>query len=152
MLLGEVRTERLVRSIEAVGTVSAIDSVTAGTGITTLDALDPIALRFTVPEQEVGRIAPGTAVAATSPAFSGRIFEAEARALTVRIDPASRTLEIESRLPNPDGDPRPGMLAECVQPDRHGAARRAGGQERYPDRRVRRLEESHPEPSGTPAE
>lgn len=97
VLLGEVRTERLVRSIEAVGTVSAIDSVTAGTGITILDALDPIALRFTVPEQEVGRIAPGTAVAATSPAFSGRTFAAEARALDVRINPASRTLKVEAR-------------------------------------------------------
>lgn len=84
--------------------------VAAGTAFTTLDALDPIALRFAVPEQEMGRIDPGTVVEATSPAYPERVFEGRVHALDGRVDAATRTLEIEARLPNPDGDLRPGML------------------------------------------
>ena len=84
--------------------------VAAGTALTTLDALDPIALRFAVPEQEMGRIAPDTTVEAASPAYSGRRFEGKVHALDGRVDAATRTIEIEARLPNPDGALRPGML------------------------------------------
>lgn len=81
--------------------------VAAGTAFTTLD---PIALRFAVPEQEMGRIAPDTVVQATSPAYPGRRFEGKVHALDGRVDAATRTIEIEARLPNPDGELRLGML------------------------------------------
>lgn len=84
--------------------------VAAGTAFTTPDALDPIALRFAVPEQEMGRITPGTAVEATSPAYLDRVFEGKVHALDGRVDAATRMLEIEARLPNPEGELRPGML------------------------------------------
>ncbi|MBP0443603.1 efflux RND transporter periplasmic adaptor subunit [Roseomonas sp. SSH11] len=90
--------------------VSVGSVVQAGTALTTLDAVDPIALRFTVPEQEMGRLRPGAPVEVTSPAFPERRFEGRIHALDGRVDPATRTLEVEARLPNPDGELRPGML------------------------------------------
>lgn len=84
--------------------------VQPGTPLTTLDAVDPIALRFAVPEAEMGRLRPGAPVEATGPAFPGRRFEGRVHALDGRVDPATRTLEVEARLPNPEGELRPGML------------------------------------------
>jgi membrane fusion protein (multidrug efflux system) len=88
--------------------------VQPGTPLVPLDAVDPIDLRFAVPEQEAARLEPGAAVRATSASFPGRSFEGEVRVLATRVDPALRTLAIEARLPNPDGALKPGMLLDVA--------------------------------------
>jgi membrane fusion protein (multidrug efflux system) len=88
--------------------------VQPGTPLVPLDAVDPIDLRFALPEQEAARLAPGAAVRATSAALPGRLFEGEVRVLATRVDPATRTMTIEARLPNPDGVLKPGMLLQVA--------------------------------------
>lgn len=112
--------------------------VAVGTVLTTLDELDPIALRFTVPEQEIGRITPGIMVEAASPAFVGRTFEGKVHALDGRVDPATRTIAVEARLPNPAGELRPGMLMNL-----RVAVERVAGAVVVPPRAVLLRGESH---------
>jgi membrane fusion protein (multidrug efflux system) len=88
--------------------------VQPGAPLVPLDAVDPIALRFALPEQDAARIAPGAAIRATSAALPGRPFEGEVRVLATRVDIALRTVTIEARLPNPDGLLKPGMLMEVA--------------------------------------
>ncbi len=88
--------------------------VQPGTPLVPLDAVDPIDLRFALPEGDAARIVPGAAVRATSSSLPGRRFEGEVRVLATRVDPALRTVTIEARLPNPDGALKPGMLMEVA--------------------------------------
>jgi membrane fusion protein (multidrug efflux system) len=94
--------------------VSVGTLVQAGTPLVPLDAVDPIDLRFAVPEQEAARISEGAAIRATSTALPGRVFEGEVRIVAPRVDPALRTVTIEARLPNADRALRPGMLMQVV--------------------------------------
>lgn len=84
--------------------------VQPGTPLVALDAVDPIDLRFAVPERDAARVTEGAAIRATSVAIPGRVFEGEVRIVAPRVDPALRTVTIQARLPNADRALRPGML------------------------------------------
>ncbi|WP_135468491.1 efflux RND transporter periplasmic adaptor subunit [Crenalkalicoccus roseus] len=84
--------------------------VQPGTELVALDAVDPIALRFAVPEQQAPRIGEGATVWARSPALPGGEVKARLSAIDTRVDPRLRTVMMEARLPNPEGRLRPGML------------------------------------------
>jgi membrane fusion protein (multidrug efflux system) len=84
--------------------------VEPGREIAVLDTVSPMSVRFTVPEQQIGRIEPGARIEARTSAFPDERFEGEVQALGSRVDPALRTIEVDARLPNPDGRLRPGML------------------------------------------
>jgi membrane fusion protein (multidrug efflux system) len=85
--------------------------VQPGDEIATLDNIDSVRLRFTVPERDIGRLRIGSAVEARSPAFPDRVFRGRLASFDSRLDPEQRTLAVEARLPNPDRLLRPGMLA-----------------------------------------
>ena len=82
-----------------------------GTAITTLQALDPIYVDFSVPQQQVGDIRPGVAVDVGVDAFPGRVFHAHVLALDSRIDAQSRMASVRAGLDNPDHALLPGMFA-----------------------------------------
>ena len=107
--------ERVVRAPFA-GTVGLRDLspgalVTPGAEIATLDNIDTLRVRFTLPERDIGRVQVGNTVQVTSPAFPGRVFTGRVSSFDSRLDPQQRTLQVEARLPNPDRSLRPGMLA-----------------------------------------
>lgn len=85
--------------------------VSPGDEIATLDKLDSVQLRFTVPERELGRLRVGAPISARSPAFPDRVFEGRIASFDSRLDAAQRTLAVEASVPNPDRALRPGMLA-----------------------------------------
>lgn len=89
-------------------------TVQPGTALVTLDSVSPIDLRFSVPEQQLGEIGIGAAVTAGNAAFPERQFTGEVRAIDSRVNPVTRTIEIEARLPNSDGALRPGMLMQVA--------------------------------------
>ena len=93
----------------------------AGTAVTTLQALDPIYIDFSVPQQQVGDIRPGIAVDVTVDAFPARVFRAHVLALDNRIDAQSRMVAARAGLDNADHALLPGMFA-VAELDR-GAAR-----------------------------
>lgn len=85
--------------------------VSPGDPIVTLQQLDPIHLDFSLPEQRMDMLKPGTPIRATVDALPGKAFEGEVTAVEPRIDPATRNFTAQATLSNPDGALRPGAFA-----------------------------------------
>ena len=80
----------------------------AGTELVRLDDASALEVEFMVPEGKAAAAVPGTPVRAMSMALPGRPFEGEIIATDSRIDPATRTLRVRARIPNPDQVLTPG--------------------------------------------
>ena len=105
--------QRTIRTPVA-GTVGLIqvlpgNLVNAQTVVTTVEDSSQILVNFWVPERYASQIAVGMPVAAGSVALPGQMFEGTVSAVDNRIDPTSRTLQVQATLPNDDGTIRPGM-------------------------------------------
>jgi membrane fusion protein (multidrug efflux system) len=70
-----------------------------------------IYVRFSVPQQETGRVRVGGDVAVTSQG-SGIRAEGKITAIDSVIDPATRNVQVQATLPNADGKLKPGMFVE----------------------------------------
>jgi RND family efflux transporter MFP subunit len=89
--------------------VSAGNTVTAQTVVTTVVDTSHILISFWVPERYASSIATGMPVAVSAVALPGEVIAGEVSAVDNRIDSASRTLEVQARIPNDNGRLRPGM-------------------------------------------
>lgn len=86
--------------------------VSPGNIITTLDALDPMRIDFTVPSIHLEALRPGLAVEARAQALEGRSFEGEIVSVGTRVDPVTRAVMVRAGVLNP-GPPhalKPGLL------------------------------------------
>lgn len=83
--------------------------VTAQTPITTIDDTSTILVDFWVPERFASAIKLGAQVTVGAVALPGSAFTGEISAIDNRIDPASRTLQVQAEIPNENGQLRPGM-------------------------------------------
>ena len=90
--------------------VSPGSLVTPGTVVTTLDDVSGILLDFSVPERNLGALAVGNPVRATSDAFPGQTFEGRITSVGSRVDASTRALAARAEFDNPQGRLRPGML------------------------------------------
>jgi membrane fusion protein (multidrug efflux system) len=91
-------------------TVSVGALVQPGDAIVLLDAVDPIDVRFAVPERFLADLRPGAEVIATSTAFPDQAFTGSIRLIEPRVDPVLRMVRVEAQLLNPDGRLVPGKL------------------------------------------
>lgn len=82
-----------------------------GTAVTTLQALDPIYVDFSVPQQQLGGIDSGRPVAISVDTYPGRVFHATVQAVDSRIDAQSRMVSVRASLDNSDHALLPGMFA-----------------------------------------
>lgn len=89
--------------------VSAGNAVTGQTVVTTIEDTSNILIRFWVPERYASAVVPGMPLTASAVALPGESIAGEVTAVDNRIDPASRTLQVEAEVPNADGRLRPGM-------------------------------------------
>ncbi len=89
--------------------VSPGNVITAQTVVTTVEDASQILINFWVPERYSSQMKTGMAVTASSSALPGRSFNGEITAVDNKVDPESRTLQVQATLPNPDGSIRPGM-------------------------------------------
>jgi RND family efflux transporter MFP subunit len=110
----EVALSRRTISSPIAGTVGLIrvtpgNYVAAQTAVTTIDDTSSIRVDFWVPERYAASIALGAPVTVSAVALTGRSFEGEISAIDNRIDPASRTLQVQAEIPNADGMLRAGM-------------------------------------------
>jgi len=71
------------------------------TVITTLDALTPLEIEFSVPEIFFSEIGPGTPVLAASDAFPDRDIHGGVRTVDSRIDPVTRSFRVRAEIDNP---------------------------------------------------
>jgi membrane fusion protein (multidrug efflux system) len=87
----------------------------AGDKIVSLESVDPIYVNFSIPQQDVDRIRPGVAVRVKSQAASGpaAVLTGRVTALDSIADEATRNVQVQATLPNPDGALRPGMFVEA---------------------------------------
>lgn len=82
-----------------------------GTPIVSLQALEPVFVEFTVPQQEGGRLQPGMRVVVESNAIDG-IETGEIQAIDSIIDEATRNVRVQAIFSNASRKLRPGMFVE----------------------------------------
>lgn len=83
--------------------------VNAQTVVTTIEDSTEILVDFWVPERYSGQMILGMPVKATSAALPSKTFDGTITGIDNKIDPDSRTLQIQATLPNPDGMIKAGM-------------------------------------------
>ncbi len=84
--------------------------VTPGTIITTLDDINVIKARFSVPEILLADLGAGQLIEAASAAWPGERFAGTVTGIDSRVNAATRAITIEAQIPNRNLKLRPGML------------------------------------------
>jgi membrane fusion protein (multidrug efflux system) len=82
-----------------------------GTAVVTLQALDPLFVDFSVPQQALGRVTAGQTVTAKVDTFPDQTFRGKIIAANPTVDTDSRNVQMRASLPNPDHRLLPGMFA-----------------------------------------
>ena len=83
-----------------------------GDAIVSLQSLDPIYLDFSLPEQNLNRVASGTGVRATVDSLPGEIFEGNVTATESEVSTNTRNFGLRATLRNPGNKLRPGGFAQ----------------------------------------
>jgi RND family efflux transporter MFP subunit len=94
--------------------VSAGDFVKNGTPLFVIIQPNPLKLRFTVPEKEVGRLKIGQEVMLKVDGFAGTEFKGRVNILFPHVEEKTRTLQVEALVPNNNGILKPGLFAKVV--------------------------------------
>ncbi len=113
------------------------DLVTSTKAIASLDDTSSVTVSFAVPERASGLVKIGDDVSATTDALAGKSFTGHVTAVDSRVDPTTRTLNVEANLPNNadvlkpgmaltidlkfPGTPHPSVSSLAVQWDRNGS-------------------------------
>jgi len=82
-----------------------------GDPITTLQTVDPIYVNFSVPQQELSKLARDQAVRLKVDAAPGATFDGTINAISPEVDPTTRNVRVQATLANPEGKLRAGMFA-----------------------------------------
>ena len=85
-----------------------------GTAIVTLQALDPIYVDFTLPQQALSEIREGQLVTATVDTFPDQNFIGKITAINPKVDVATRNIQVRATIANPDHLLLPGMYAKVT--------------------------------------
>lgn len=85
-----------------------------GDKVATLVALDELFVDFSVPQQQLAKLRPGSMVSVRSDAWPGKSFTAIVSAVEPRVDEQTRTLLVEARLANRGRLLRPGMFVKAT--------------------------------------
>jgi membrane fusion protein (multidrug efflux system) len=83
----------------------------AGGSVVTLQALDPIYVNFSLPQQDVADLHVGQSVRVTVDAYPGAVFDGRVNALNSRVDEATRNIQVQATISNADERLLPGMFA-----------------------------------------
>lgn len=85
-----------------------------GNPIVTLQALDPIYIDFTLPQQQLGQIRRGLPVRVTSDALPGATIEGRITAINPLVDADTRNVKLQATVTNRDEKLRPGMFVNVA--------------------------------------
>ena len=83
----------------------------AGDRIVTLQALGTLFADFSLPQQELSRVAKGQEVIIATDTYPGRTWRARITTIDPKVDPATRNFRIEALVANPKKELVPGMYA-----------------------------------------
>jgi membrane fusion protein (multidrug efflux system) len=87
--------------------------LSGGDGVVPLQALHPIYVNFGLPQQETSEVRPGGRVRVTTDDLSDAAFAGRITAVDSVVDEATRNVQVQATLPNPDGRLRPGMFVQA---------------------------------------
>jgi len=94
--------------------VSAGDFVKNGTPLFVIIQPNPIKLRFTVPEKDVGRLKMNQEVTLKVDGFPGSEFKGKVNIVFPNVEEKTRTLQAEAIVPNNNGILKPGLFAKVI--------------------------------------
>jgi membrane fusion protein (multidrug efflux system) len=86
--------------------------LTAGQTIVTLQSLDPVYADFTLPQRQLAAVHLGQRVSVTSDAYPGQTFVGKVTAISPKVDPATRNVQVQATVANPQRQLLPGMFAD----------------------------------------
>ncbi len=72
--------------------------------------LDPVKLRFSLPDRFLPKAPPGARLAASLDFRPGRSFAGTVSKVALAADPKTRLFDVELTIPNPEGELKPGMV------------------------------------------
>ncbi len=84
----------------------------AGDPIVPLQSLHPIYVNFSVPQQQLGQLRVGTEVRVATENTAGVESVGTVTAVNSVVDEATRNVQVQATLGNPDGKLRPGMFVQ----------------------------------------
>ena len=96
--------------------VSVGSLVSAGTVITTIDAIKTVKVDFSVPEKYILQIKSGYIIEAKSEASANHIFKGKVIAVSPRIDDISHNVSVRGKFDNSNLLLHPGMLLKLLLP------------------------------------
>lgn len=82
-----------------------------GTGVVTLQKLDPMEVDFTVPQNQIDLIRLGMHVEVSTSAVPDKTFTGTVTAVEPQLNTETRNMTVRARIPNPRGDLLPGVFA-----------------------------------------
>jgi membrane fusion protein (multidrug efflux system) len=94
-------------------TVNPGQYVNPGDKIVTLQTIDPIYVDFYLPQRQIGGLVVGQVVNVVTDGFPGVSFPGRITAISPKVDPTTRNVQVEATLPNPKRQLLPGMFANA---------------------------------------
>lgn len=94
--------------------VSQGDFVSAGQDLVEIYDTREMKLDFTLPERDITQIKVGQSVNLVVDALPGQAFQGEIYAISPASRASSHNLSVRARIPNPDGQLRPGLFARIT--------------------------------------
>jgi len=82
--------------------------------VVTLQTIDPIFIDFNLPQQQISGVSVGQTVMVLSDAYLGQPFSGKVTAIDAKVDTATRNVEIEATITNPDKLLLPGMFGRAA--------------------------------------
>jgi membrane fusion protein (multidrug efflux system) len=86
----------------------------AGDAITEIARIDTVKVVFAVPERYLADLRRGAGVTVTTVVFPGKQFTGAVNVLDPILDAATRSARLSARIPNAQGELRPGMSADVT--------------------------------------
>ena len=84
--------------------------LSAGSPVVQLQALNPIYVNFGLPQQALGQVRVGRSLRVTSDDLVGKTFTGRVTAVDSVVDAATRNVQVQATLANPEGKLQPGMF------------------------------------------
>jgi len=92
--------------------VNVGQSIDARTPIVQLTALDPVYVDFSLPQQELPKLATGFETRVRTDGLSGREFKGKLTAINSMVDAVTRNVGVQATFENPDHTLKPGMFVK----------------------------------------
>ena len=83
-----------------------------GDTITTLQALDPLYADFSLPQQALAKLKLGQQINLVTDTFPNQTFAGKITTIQPAVDIATRNVQVEATIPNPQFKLKPGMFAQ----------------------------------------